>query len=86
MSHFELIATIIAVGLIIAALARYREIYGVVPKLTVMGDGNGRAAYETQTAELGLSENTVKVHRRRIMEIMGALSLADFVRMSERLL
>ena len=37
-------------------------------------------------AELGLSENTVKVHRRRIMETMGALSLADLVRMSERLL
>jgi FixJ family two-component response regulator len=37
-------------------------------------------------AELGLSENTVKVHRRHIMETMGALSLADLVRMSERLL
>jgi FixJ family two-component response regulator len=37
-------------------------------------------------AELGLSENTVKVHRRRIMQTMGALSLADLVRMSERLL
>jgi FixJ family two-component response regulator len=37
-------------------------------------------------AELGLSENTVKVHRRRIMETMGASSLADLVRMSELLL
>jgi FixJ family two-component response regulator len=37
-------------------------------------------------AELGLSENTVKVHRRRIMKTMGARSLADLVRMSERLL
>lgn len=37
-------------------------------------------------AELGLSENTVKAHRRRIMETMGAVSLADLVRMSERLL
>jgi FixJ family two-component response regulator len=37
-------------------------------------------------AELGLSENTVKVHRRRMMKTMGARSLADLVRMSERLL
>jgi FixJ family two-component response regulator len=37
-------------------------------------------------AELGLSEKTVKVHRRRIMKTMDARSLADLVRMSERLL
>jgi FixJ family two-component response regulator len=36
-------------------------------------------------AELGLSENSIKVHRRHIMEIMSASSLADLVRMSERL-
>jgi FixJ family two-component response regulator len=37
-------------------------------------------------AELGLSENTIKVDRRHIMQIMGALSFADLVRMSAQLL
>ncbi len=36
-------------------------------------------------AELVLSQNTVKVHRRRIMERMGASSLAELVQMIERL-
>ncbi len=36
-------------------------------------------------AQLGTAENTVKVHRSRAMEKMGAQSLAEFVRMSERL-
>jgi FixJ family two-component response regulator len=36
-------------------------------------------------ADLGLSENTIKVHRRRIMERMGASSVAELVHMSERL-
>ena len=36
-------------------------------------------------AELGLSENTVKVHRRRIMERMGASGVAELVHMTERL-
>ena len=36
-------------------------------------------------AELGLSENTIKVHRHRIMERMGATSLADLIHMLERL-
>jgi FixJ family two-component response regulator len=36
-------------------------------------------------AELELSENTVKVHRRRIMERMGAASVAELVLMIERL-
>jgi FixJ family two-component response regulator len=36
-------------------------------------------------AQLGLSEVTIKLHRRHIMEKMQAQSLADLVRMSERL-
>jgi FixJ family two-component response regulator len=36
-------------------------------------------------AELGMSELTVKTHRGRVMQKMGAESLADLVRMSERL-
>jgi FixJ family two-component response regulator len=36
-------------------------------------------------AELQLSENTVKVHRRRIMARMGATSVATLVRMTERI-
>jgi FixJ family two-component response regulator len=36
-------------------------------------------------ADLGLSENTIKVHRRHIMKRMGATSVAELVHMSERL-
>jgi FixJ family two-component response regulator len=36
-------------------------------------------------AELGIAENTVKVHRRRAMEKMHAQSLADLIRMIEKL-
>jgi FixJ family two-component response regulator len=35
--------------------------------------------------ELGISEETVKVHRGQVMRKMGADSLADLVRMSGRL-
>ncbi|MBZ5657129.1 MAG: response regulator transcription factor [Acidobacteriia bacterium] len=36
-------------------------------------------------AEIGTAENTVKVHRSRVMEKMQAQSLADLVKMMERL-
>jgi FixJ family two-component response regulator len=35
-------------------------------------------------ADLGTVEKTVKVHRSRVMEKMGVRSLADLVRMAER--
>jgi FixJ family two-component response regulator len=34
---------------------------------------------------LGIAEKTVKSHRGRVMEKMGAASVADLVRMAERL-
>jgi FixJ family two-component response regulator len=36
-------------------------------------------------AEIGTTENTVKVHRSRAIEKMQAKSLADLVRMVDRL-
>ena len=36
-------------------------------------------------ANLGVTEKTIKVHRARVMEKMGAESLADLVRKAERL-
>lgn len=44
----------------------------------------GRLNKQT-AAELGISENTIKVHRHRIMERMGAGSLADLIHMLGRL-
>jgi FixJ family two-component response regulator len=35
--------------------------------------------------ELGTVEKTVKVHRARVMHKMGAASLADLVRMAEKM-
>jgi FixJ family two-component response regulator len=35
--------------------------------------------------ELGTTESTIKVHRGRVMDKMGAVSLADLVRMADRL-
>jgi FixJ family two-component response regulator len=55
---------------------REREVIGPIVK----GLLNKQVA-----ASLGISEITVKVHRRHIMEKMGAKSLPEVVRMSERL-
>ncbi len=48
--------------------------------LVISGLLNKQAA-----SELGISEVTLQVHRRNVMQKMGAASLADLVRMAERL-
>jgi FixJ family two-component response regulator len=55
--------------------SREREVMSLV----VSGMLNKQAA-----AALGISEETIKVHRRRVMDKMGAQSLADLVRLVER--
>jgi FixJ family two-component response regulator len=55
--------------------AREKEVLG----LLVRGLRNKQVA-----AELGISEITVKVHRRHIMEKAGAKSLTEVARMAER--
>jgi len=56
--------------------AREREVLGHV----VAGRLNKQIA-----ADLGIVEKTIKVHRARIMTKMAAGSLADLVRITERL-
>jgi FixJ family two-component response regulator len=55
---------------------REREVMGLV----VTGLLNKQIA-----AELGTSETTVKIHRHQVMEKMGANSVAELVRMSDRI-
>jgi len=57
--------------------SREREVFTHV----VAGLLNKQIAFK-----LGISEKTIKVHRGRVMEKMEAESLADLVRMSERVL
>jgi FixJ family two-component response regulator len=70
-----------------ADLATLRQLYleltpreREVMQLVVSGLLNKQAA-----AELGISEVTLQVHRRNVMRKMGADSLADLVRLAERL-
>ena len=55
---------------------REREVFALV----VSGMLNKQAAFD-----LGITEKTIKVHRARVMEKMGAQSLADLVRFAEKL-
>ena len=55
---------------------REREVFALVAS----GMLNKRIAFE-----LGTAEKTIKVHRARVMEKMGAQSLADLVRFAEKL-
>jgi FixJ family two-component response regulator len=59
-----------------ALTSREREIFALV----ATGRPNKQIA-----ADLGVSEVTVKVHRGQVMRKMGAMSLADLVRMSDKL-
>jgi FixJ family two-component response regulator len=59
-----------------ALTRREREVMGLV----VAGRLNKQIA-----GEVGASETTVKAHRHQVMEKMGAASLADLVRMADRL-
>jgi FixJ family two-component response regulator len=51
----------------------------------VMARVTGGLLNKQIAAELGVSEVTVKVHRRNVMQKMGAKSLADLVRMADTL-
>jgi FixJ family two-component response regulator len=55
---------------------REREVFGLVAG----GMLNKQVAFD-----LGITEKTIKVHRARVMQKMGAQSLADLVRFAEKL-
>jgi FixJ family two-component response regulator len=62
--------------LLAALTARERQVFGLV----VRGKLNKQIAHE-----LGTTERTIKAHRHQVMEKMKVQSLAELVRMAERL-
>jgi len=54
---------------------REREVFGLV----ALGNPNKRIA-----AELGTTEKTIKVHRGRVMQKLGAESVVDLVRLAQQ--
>lgn len=63
-------------ALLAALTARERQVFGLV----VRGRLNKQIAHE-----LGTTERTIKAHRHQVMEKMKVHSLAELVRMAERL-
>ena len=51
----------------------------------VMACVTGGLLNKQVAAEIGITENTVKVHRGNVMKKLGAKSLADLVRMADAL-
>ena len=63
-------------GKVATLTPREREVFALV----VAGRMNKQIA-----GDLGTAEKTIKIHRSRVMEKLGARALADLVRMAEKL-
>jgi FixJ family two-component response regulator len=70
-----------------AAIAQLRKRFGGLTgrQKEVMGLVAQGLLNKQIAAELGVTEKTIKVHRAQVMQKMNASSLADLVRMAERL-
>jgi len=65
--------------LIIQAVALYKAVHGPGLRLTVMGDGNARNAYERQVAELGLGDDIAFLGAKTGAEKDACIAAADAV-------